>query len=96
MRASRMAQLGFGVRSACKTPESGTLFQRGLSPGWEGIYLIGDNVDPYNPKALRAAQGASLFLRWRHLAARGLFNLGKKEKLPLYLADCKGQAPSDL
>lgn len=71
----------------------GTLFRSALALGWEGIFLIGDTVDPYNDKALRASQGATLLLPWR----RGTVEEFESAiKLPRYLADLKGAPPQKI
>lgn len=71
----------------------GTLFRTALALGWQGVYLIGEAVDPYNDKALRASQGATLLLPWRQGSLEDFQAWTKAEGLPLLAADLKGSSP---
>lgn len=71
----------------------GTLFRTALALGWEGVCLIGDSVDPYNDKALRASQGATLLLPWRQGSLEEFEMWTKEESMPLFAADLTGSPP---
>ena len=68
----------------------GTLFRTALALGWEGVFLIGDTVDPFNDKALRASQGASLFLPRRSGTSEEFQKWIHAQKLPAVAADSGG------
>lgn len=74
----------------------GTLFRSALALGWQGVFLIGDTVDPFNDKALRAAQGASLFIPYRTGSLKDFNHFIATQQLPVYLADSGGEAPPKL
>lgn len=74
----------------------GTLFRTALALGWEGVYLIGDTVDPYNDKALRASQGASLILPCCQGSEEEFYSFIQREKIPLFVADLQGEAPKPI
>jgi TrmH family RNA methyltransferase len=63
----------------------GTLLRSAAAFGWSGVYLLEGCCDPYNPKAIRAAKGATFRLP---------FEQGSAEKLPeegtLLVADLDG------
>lgn len=74
----------------------GTLYRTACAFGWEGVFLIGDSVDPYNDKALRASQGSSLFLPTRHGTLSQFKSFVEEENLPVFVADTKGSSPSKI
>lgn len=74
----------------------GTLFRTALALGWEGIFLIGDTVDPYNDKALRASLGAPLFLPWRQGSLEEFESWVSQENIPCYAADLEGEPPCSI
>ncbi len=67
----------------------GTLLRTALSFGWTGIYLLNDCCDPYSPKALRAAKGATLRLALFFGDDSHLKELAKTHHT--YVADLKGK-----
>lgn len=74
----------------------GSLLRTALALGWEGVFLIGENCDPYNEKALRAARGATFRLphlrgTWQQLKA-----LIAENKLCPLVADLEGPPPTDV
>ena len=71
----------------------GTLFRTALALGWEGVFVLEDSVDPYNDKALRASQGAPLLMPWRWGTLADFLRWVSEEKIPVFLADLKGEPP---
>lgn len=74
----------------------GTLLRTALTFGWDAVFLFHDCCDPYNDKALRAAKGATFHLpismgTWTELQAHA-----DQEKLPLFAADLKGKATTEI
>lgn len=74
----------------------GTLLRTALTFGWDAVFLFHDCCDPYNDKALRAAKGATFHLpismgNWTELHAHA-----NQEKLPLFAADLKGTATTEM
>lgn len=68
----------------------GTLLRTALGFGFDAAYLLNHCVDPFNEKALRAAQGALFHLPlmvgdWNHL-----LTLQKTSSMQLYQADTEG------
>jgi len=68
----------------------GSLFRTALALGWEGAFLIGENCDPYNEKALRAARGATFRLPHIHGSWEQLQNLIRLNKMNPLIADLGG------
>lgn len=71
----------------------GTLYRTARAFGWEGIFLIGSNVDAYNDKALRASQGATLLVPTRVGTHEEFLAYLQENSLPAYIADTEGEKP---
>lgn len=71
----------------------GTLYRTAYALGWEGVFLIGDTVDPYNDKALRASQGATIMLPTRCGTLKEFAEFVESEKLPVFVGDSAGSSP---
>ncbi|MCB1107643.1 MAG: RNA methyltransferase [Chlamydiia bacterium] len=71
----------------------GTLFRTAVAMGFKGVFLI-DCTDPYSPKALRSAKGATFHLPLQKGTESDLFNLIEKSELTPYVADINGGSPS--
>jgi TrmH family RNA methyltransferase len=69
----------------------GTLFRTAAALGWEGVFLIDPTVDPYNDKALRASQGASLFLPTRTGNREAFLAFLEASGLPAFAASSDGK-----
>jgi len=68
----------------------GTLLRTALAFGFDGIFLIGC-TDPYSPKALRAAKGATFHLPIRQGNEEALLQLIENNDLTPYVADAEGE-----
>jgi RNA methyltransferase, TrmH family len=68
----------------------GTLWRSALALGWEGIWLLPGCVDPFNDKALRAAQGSTFSLPFEHILKEKIIEWAQKKKASLYTADLHG------
>lgn len=68
----------------------GTLWRTALALGWEGIWLTPGCVDPFNDKALRAAQGATFLLPYERVFPEKITAWAQKRKAALYRADLGG------
>ena len=69
----------------------GTLVRTALAFGFDGIFLIGC-TDPFSPKALRAAKGATFHLPIRYGSEDDLLQLIESNRLTPYVADASGEA----
>lgn len=69
----------------------GTLIRSAVAFGFDGLFLIG-GADPYSPKALRAAKGATFHLPIQTGTEEELLSLIKKNALNPFVADAKGKA----
>lgn len=67
----------------------GTLLRTALAFDWS-VFLVEGCVDLYNDKALRAAKGATFFLKLAQGDLIDLQNLLKKGSFHIYAADAKG------
>jgi TrmH family RNA methyltransferase len=68
----------------------GTLWRTALGLGWQGIWLTPGSVDPFNDKALRAAQGATFRLPYEYILPRQIIEWSQNRKASLYTADLSG------
>ena len=68
----------------------GTLMRTALAFGFDGVFLIG-YTDPFSPKALRAAKGATFHLPIRHGNEGDLLQLIEINRLTPYVADAGGE-----
>lgn len=64
----------------------GTLLRTSLALGWDAVFLTPGTTDPFNDKALRAAQGAT----FRLPLCTGNWDL--VSKFHVYVADAKGKS----
>ena len=71
----------------------GTLLRTALAFGFDGIFLI-ETTDPFSPKALRAAKGATFHLPIQMGTESELLELVKKNHLTPYVADTQGETSS--
>lgn len=69
----------------------GTLLRTALSFGWEGVFLLETCCDPFNPKALRAAKGATFKIP---LAFGTVEDLPKSHQS--LIGDLEGEAPESI
>lgn len=67
----------------------GTLLRTALAFGWS-VFLVNGCVDLYNDKALRAAKGATFFLRINQGSIANLEDLLQKGSFLVYAADAQG------
>lgn len=74
----------------------GSLIRTALALGWEAVILLPGSADPFSPKALAAAKGASLRLPLITMTAEELQAYARQKKLSLVAADMGGalQMPS--
>lgn len=63
----------------------GTLLRSALAFGWDGVLLLEGCCDPFNPKAIRAAKGATFHLPLK----QGTFS-DRPEAGTLFIADLEG------
>ena len=68
----------------------GTLWRTALALGWEGIWLTPGCVDPFNDKALRAAQGTTFRLPFDRVTPEQIIEWLHSRKAFLYTADING------
>jgi RNA methyltransferase, TrmH family len=68
----------------------GTLWRTALGLGWEGIWLTNGCVDPFNDKAIRAAQGASFQLPFERMEPEKILDWVRKRKASLIVGDLYG------
>ncbi len=69
----------------------GTLFRTAWALKWEAILMTPETVDPFNDKALRASQGASLQMPFQVKTPDEIIHWLKTKKIPLWVADAKGE-----
>ncbi|MDF2577350.1 MAG: putative rRNA methylase, SpoU family [Chlamydiales bacterium] len=74
----------------------GTLIRTALALGWDAIYLIGNSVDPFNDKAIRAAKGATFHIPLLSGSHKELLQLVENHQLTLLAADSNGTEPFSL
>lgn len=74
----------------------GTLLRTALALGWEAVYLLPGCCDPFNEKALRAGRGAHFKLTLAAGGPKELERWVKKEEIPSYVADIRGDAPEQI
>ncbi|MCB1114384.1 MAG: RNA methyltransferase [Chlamydiia bacterium] len=74
----------------------GTLYRTAWGMGWDGVFLIGSNVDPYNDKTLRASQGTTLMMPTVEGSRDDFLKFLKQNDLPAFAADLKGKAPEKI
>lgn len=70
----------------------GTLLRSAAAFGWEGIYLTPGSVDPFGPKAIRAAKGAT----FRLPLFQGELPPSSLDDYTLLQADLNGDAPESI
>lgn len=68
----------------------GTLLRTALAFGFDGIFLI-ECTDPFSPKALRSAKGATFHLPIQNGSADDLLKLVEKNRLTPYIGDTGGE-----
>lgn len=68
----------------------GTLWRTALGLGWEGIWLTPGCVDPFNDKALRAAQGTTFYLPFERILPEAIVSWAQQTKAAIYAADLQG------
>ena len=71
----------------------GTLFRTALGLGWQGVWLTPGCADPFNDKALRAAQGATFRLPFERVFPEKIIDWANRRKASLFVADLKGSLP---
>lgn len=69
----------------------GTLFRTARALGWEGIWVVEGSADPYNDKALRAAQGATFAVPFCQGSGREVVEWLERRRAACYLADTSGE-----
>ena len=74
----------------------GTLIRTAIALRWDAVILVGDCVDPYNEKALRAAKGATFRMPVVKKTWEELKTFLEERKMPLYIADMGGRNASDV
>lgn len=72
----------------------GTLWRTALGLGWQGVWLTPGCADPFNDKAVRAAQGASFCLPFERVPPERILDWVQKRKASFMVADLQG-APID-
>lgn len=70
----------------------GTLLRSALAFGWDGVLLLENCADPYNPKALRAAKGAT----FRLSLEKGTWDTVTKSGYQILAADLGGVSIEDI
>jgi len=71
----------------------GTLLRSAAAAGADGVLLLPNCADPFNPKALRAAMGAHFRLPLKHSTWTQI--AAEFAELPFYLADASARLPYD-
>jgi len=71
----------------------GTLLRTALALGFDGAFLL-SCTDPYSPKALRSAKGATFHIPLKSGTEKELLSLIKENNLTPYIADTQGSSPS--
>lgn len=69
----------------------GTLCRTALGLNWQGVFLIEGSCDLFNEKCIRASSGSCFSLPYRYGTSLELYDLLKKNRLTLYVADMKGE-----
>lgn len=69
----------------------GTLLRTACSLGWDGVFVTLGSTDPFNDKAIRAAQGATFMIPWKSGSLEELASLLKGKQMKLYAADAQGK-----
>ncbi|MCB1084804.1 MAG: RNA methyltransferase [Chlamydiia bacterium] len=70
----------------------GTLLRSALAFGFEGVFLTSNSADPFSPKALRAAKGATFLLPLMWGPEEELLTLIEEEQLIPLVADASGSS----
>ncbi len=70
----------------------GTLLRTALGLGWDGVFLTTHTTDPFNDKALRAAQGATVQIPCHRGCVDDLLELIQREHLELLIASADGKS----
>lgn len=68
----------------------GTLWRSALGFGWQGIWLTPGCVDPFNDKALRAAQGATFLLPYERVLPEKILSWARARNASLFVGDLHG------
>ena len=68
----------------------GTLWRSALGLGWQGVWLTPGCVDPFNDKALRAAQGAPFRLPYERIMPDQIIEWMKLRSAIIFTADLHG------
>jgi TrmH family RNA methyltransferase len=63
----------------------GTLWRTALGLGWQGVWLTPGCADPFNDKALRAAQGATFSLAFERILPEEILRWQQKRSAHLYV-----------
>jgi TrmH family RNA methyltransferase len=74
----------------------GTLLRTALALGWQGVFFLPGCADPFNSKALRAAQGALFHLPYKKGKWADLAPLQKQYGLLPIAADLEGVLPEKI
>jgi TrmH family RNA methyltransferase len=70
----------------------GTLLRTALGLQWDGVFLTTHTTDPFNDKALRAAQGATIQIPCHRGSPEELVKLIEKENLQVLIASADGKS----
>ena len=80
----------------CDPGNMGTLLRTALALGWEGVFILGNSVDLFNEKALRAAKGATFRFPYRIGSWEDLKSLVKANSLKAFVGDMNGKVPGEV
>jgi RNA methyltransferase, TrmH family len=69
----------------------GTLLRSALALGWEAVFITDSSVDPFNDKAIRAAQGATFRLPLAIGPWEQLDRIAEENRMEIWIADAKGK-----
>jgi RNA methyltransferase, TrmH family len=69
----------------------GTLWRTAWGLGWQGIWLTSGTVDPFNDKAMRAAQGATFRMPYEWMKPERILAWAHQREAALLVADLEGE-----
>jgi TrmH family RNA methyltransferase len=70
----------------------GALMRSAVALGFDGLFLLGNNVDPFHERVLRASRGALFYLSYEYGCWDRLHELTKNKRSSCVVADIKGKS----
>lgn len=71
----------------------GTLIRSAHAFHWDGIFFLGNNVDPFNDKALRAGKGSTFHIPMQYGSWQELSVILQRHHMSCFVADSNGGLP---